>query len=329
MFALQVFLFLWHPLALADAVGKHDANQETPNDFAYDVIDTFINNGKEGVLLAVHANSKYNASRLQSAFFLPVTDNKFELRVLINNRTSTQLEYLLFVLLNYKQHPFLLNENYGNSVKILINSKHQNIYNIITKNISKSRQENVDFMLIAIRKKQPNNSRVLVDNGVLYHRSNLIYEGGTFPELDDAIFLKDVDVRASQNKSRIVITGRSDSTQSITQALPEDGVLKLNVNINSDKFLKPSQQMLLVFSGENQVMKYSSLQIDNTPLVFSIQPSTQITIPLDIPGNNIGKDLWCLLVPSPYLNMEPIRGEFSKEPKSINVSNIVKIVGEI
>ena len=80
-----------------------------PNDFDYEIINSFIGSGQKGIITAFKGNPEMRATELQLSYYIK-EGQPFIGEYLIGNYIGKKIELKIFCILNYHQQEFYFND---------------------------------------------------------------------------------------------------------------------------------------------------------------------------------------------------------------------------
>lgn len=287
-----------------------------PESFDFNIIDAFIRSGQPGTLWAFKGTPEMRGTDLQASYYIK-NDQSFKADFLIGNYTDNPIEYLLIILIDYKQRRFLFNHDLGFSHSIRINPKERITYPLEVE-IGKGAH---DFILLGINKTQGSEGTEVID--YLFHRAN-IYVGSTFfPKVSYSRFSQQQSEYAS---SPIFIKKPMEVDrviESMNKQLPSKAS-KYYIHVGN-----PYQNLLysalVLFSDSNQTFFRIPLRNDYMNVLYSVlDPKNASLVEVRTFFDGRSESLWAINVENPYVHLEPEPGVMTQLPTYVKISNMLR-----
>ena len=273
-----------------------------PNDFDYEIINSFIGSGQKGIITAFKGNPEMRGTELQLSYYIK-EGQPFIGEYLIGNYIGKKIELKIFCILNYHQQEFYFNDKRWEVHVIELEPKERKIYPF---KINLPHKGAYDFILLAVRSPDFDNQ---INIDVLYHRANIFAGDTAYPNTD---YHSIGEKTALSNFDFILFLNKDSSMDNNFQPVVSEAISKqsearyfLHTNNNQDITIT---SILLAFINYKQV-RFMTDKV----FFYTIPPKRRGILEVDFSpyiqkGNN---EVLILNIENPYVDME-IRGNGNK-----------------
>jgi hypothetical protein len=287
-----------------------------PEDFDHKIIDAFIQSGQPGILSAFKGTPEMRGTNIQAAFYLK-SDQSFKADFMIGNYTDNPIEYLLIVLIDYKQQRFLFNHNLGFNHSVRINPKERMTYPLEVE-IGKGAH---DFLLLGIKKMEVSEEAEVID--YLFHRAN-IYAGSTsfqkvsygrFPQQQSEYASSLIFIKRPMEVDRVI--------ESMNRQLPSKAS-KYYIYIGNP-YQNLLSSALVLFSDSSQTFFRIPHRDDYMDVLYPVlDPENTSLVEVRTFFESRSESLWAINVENPYVHLESEPGVMTQLPTYVKISNILR-----
>ncbi len=280
--------------------------EKGPTDYPQDTFATFIKSGSEGVISSFLGSADLRSNKNQVSFYESAPGD-INASYLISNYTNTELEYVLFCLIDYELTPCFAD----NDRKIRnesIKSKERHVINI---KISRPSIGAHDFSIIAFDK---NNASM--GNVHLYHRA-VFYIGSNVFREEKTAFIEAIEDKRGGDQA--VINGDKSGLNfkhAIEMNIKGQGFFHIRNGEDSE-----SNYKLLAFTTKDG---FDDLRIIQSWNSFRLKPNQSAALPIEIARASLNEKLFAILIENPYCKLES-DGMLLQRPSRIIVTSVTKL----
>lgn len=290
-----------------------------PSDFDFQVVDTFLNNGGQGILTGLIGDPILRASHLQLSYYSK-SGTPINAKFLMVNSTGMPIRFSIICLVDYLQQSCAFDGLTSKFYNVALEPKEKRIFPVTFPGLPEGAHDIV-LLVVGFPEELESGALIQPEHPLYFYRANVFVDSYTFPRKE----ARAIEVAsASQALPHIVLNGKSEITN--FNEISQDKIFDTNTanyyaHVSSIRS-HPTKYALTVFANGEQL----PINKEETVLYYSLDARATGSIPLTVQTDKKLTHVWAITIENPYARLEPNPAEIGPTPSRIFISNTVEVI---
>ncbi len=295
-------------LLIASVVSAGETADTTPTNFNEDTISEFLEMGEGGVISSFLADPEFKGSKVQRKFTMGPSP-QFHGDFLVLNNTNEDIQYRVYVLVNYKAVVFSLNGEERRVQSVTIGPSERTTYDLRV-DVENNRFNDVVLIALPFTNSGDRNPEL----AMISKRFLVVRPGAKAQEPAEKTEFRPIYAPWA-DKSIVLARSTSGNALHSGEESVDDRTIHVVVGAYGEK---PIDAAIVLFSGDQQVRHKDG----TTRLLTSIPGNSSRLHSVTVP--NMYNNVWGILVYNPFSDIEPSFGNIGREPQDVIISNTIE-----